>query len=255
MTTGLEQPAPDPTLALLQEACDRNLQIELHRRTAFGATPTARGRMLRLEDGKLYLDRPQTIGRPFMMSVGQACRAYFSLHETIYMFETRVAEADCRVRLNVEKSTIGMALEAPESIRPGQRREFFRTSLALQGEIAVQMHEAGVGDDPAECPVDARRLAGKMTDASGGGVGVVIEGRPAKLRAYDPWFVGFRLPGSDDQLVFLAELRQIRGIRDDQDTRLGLMFLIWPNQRVATRTMDLLLRYLSMVQRASRKAG
>ncbi len=260
MTTPPQQPQQPPQatandpLEPVREACARNVPLELHRRTNRGALPTARGRMIDLDADRIYMETPQVIGRPFRIAPGQEYEAFFQVHDTIFTFSTTVLETDCATRLNHHKFVVGLAISKPEALKIGQRREHFRTSLACEQEISCTLHEAGPGD-ANQVPIEAKRFTGRLVDASGGGVGVILDGTIARFTLYDHLFLEFFLPGERQPFCALVEVRQARPTLNDTAVRLGLMFVAWPDQPTFTRTLMPLHHYLNKVQRLLRRSA
>lgn len=238
----------------LREACARNAPLELHRSTAKGTEPVARGRLLAIKDDRLYIEKPQAIGKDLDLGMGQEFRAFFIIGDLLLFFETFIVDPICVLKLNKEKIIHGVALAAPSRLQQGQRREFFRTSLACQAPISVRLHETNPAH-PTHCPINARRFEGQIVDASGGGVGVVLEETPRRLRVNGHYFATFQLPDVDDELVFLVEARQLRPIRDETAVRIGFMFVPWPTPFDLTRKIEPLIRYLTVVQRNLKRSA
>lgn len=239
---------------LLKEACARNVPLELHLQTVRGIQPVARGRMLKVDEEYVVLETPQVIGRRVAVFPGQEYEAFFTINETLFTFRTKVVETGCSTKLNQLKYTDGLKLLRPQVVRTGQRREAFRTSLALLEDIPVWVHEASAAE-PGLVPVHARRFRGRLVDASAGGVGVLLENTVTRFNIYDPLFIGFTLPGAPKPIAMLVEIRQSRFVLNDTAVRLGLMFLPWPDQVALTRLAAQLTLFLTEVQRSMRKTG
>jgi len=241
---------------ILFDACSRNLPLELHRRRGVESQPVARGRLLSMDDEHLYLEKPQIIGRELALSVGEVLDAFLPISEEIYRFTTTVGQV-CRLRLNQEKIVEGRRLSMPSVISPGQRRNFYRVSLAVvTPKIPVTLVRADAQHDDA-CPLEPLRLEGSLVDASGGGFGVRLLDQPAamRLRIFDYLFVEFSIPDAEIRVHARCEVRQIREIQTGRYVKLGLQIDHWPDQRTATRTMQPLLRWLNGLQRRGTRAA
>lgn len=233
---------------ILAAGCERNARVEIHKHTGDATIPVARARMMCMDEERLYLDEPQTIGKQVEMGKGTAVDAFFSLGDGLFTFSTTVASMNCRVRLNGAKTLIGMALDIPRTIKQGQRRSRYRTSLAMQTPIKVSMHQAS--SDLGSSPIDADRVEGRLVDASEGGFGVMLDfDRPLKYKLYEKWVVQFHIPGEPDLTLLGCELRQIRTIREGESMKLGLLALPWPDQRAMRSQMLPLTKYLTSVER------
>lgn len=238
--------------ALLTSGCERNIPVEIHKHTGNAAVPVARARMMCLDDERIYLDEPQTIGQPVKMGKNTAVDAYFSINHTLFTFSTTVASMRCKVRLNESKVLIGMALNLPSDIHQGQRRSRYRTSLAMQSPIKVTMHAAS--SDLNSAPIDADRYEGRLVDGSEGGLGVLLDfDRPRKFKMYDKWIVRFHLPGESELTTLGCEVRQSRTIRDGETMKVGLMAKPWPTDRAMREQLLPLSRHLTAIERQLRQ--
>ncbi|MCB9847402.1 MAG: hypothetical protein H6814_03195 [Phycisphaeraceae bacterium] len=240
----------NPTDAdLLRWGCERNTPLEIHKHTGDVAIPVARARMMCTDGERLYLDEPQTIGQPVKMGKGTAVDCFFSIGHELFMFTATVASMHCKVRLNEQKTLVGMAINLPAEIRQGQRRSRYRTSLALQTPISVTMHEAS--KDLNSSPVGAARFEGRIVDASDTGLGVLLEfDRPSKFRIFGRWFLRFQIPGESEPTTLGCELRQCRTIREGESMKIGLLAMPWPTERALREQMLPMQRYLTSVERS-----
>jgi len=254
MATDKKAPIADPA-ALLEGACARNTPLELFRRVGDASLPVARARMLDIDGELIYLEEPQTIGMDVRINAGDPLTAFFSRSEALLCFHTTVKSRSCPVRLNARKVVQGMTIRRPANVKPGQRREYFRTSLATQDPIPVRMHEAS-SQEPATCPIGALRYEGRLVDGSGSGLGVRIDGENcSKFKRFRLFFVTFCVPGTEHRLDTLCEVRQARPILDGHAVRIGMFIHPWPTQRHLTRQIQPFLRYLVEVQRRVRRSA
>lgn len=245
--------APDPD-AVLQDACSRSVVIEFHRQGGRVSDPAARARMLAVTDDALYVDEPQIIGLASDHSWDKRFDAYFMDGDNIFTFEARVVASKCRLKLNSKKTVTGMKLARPRVLELGQRRQFYRTSLALEAPVPMSLHRTD-REHPLCTPITAPHYDGLLIDGSGGGLGVRIDNVvPGRFSIYDRYFVNFRVPGGD-RLTLLTELRQAREIRNGDSVKLGLQILDWPNARDVERLLQPFTQHLNAVQRSKLKAG
>jgi c-di-GMP-binding flagellar brake protein YcgR len=241
-------PEPDPLL----EAVARNAPLELHSLSLDRTIPAARARMLEIDDEAVYLEKPQIIGRNVRISVGQAFVGYFTFDDQIYTFPCTVMQSGRRVRLNSRKLVEGLVLSRPDKVDRGQRRQFYRTSLAaVQQPVRATFQEVRESlDEPA--PVEhAPWKEATIVDASAGGFGVrVNESNYSQFKIYHNYFVRLTLPETTTELTTMCELRQVRPILDGQATRLGFLLLPWPSQSRLNWQLRPLLAYLTDLQRS-----
>lgn len=237
---------------VLGQACARNVPVELHRRGPDGLQPVMRARLIALDEANLYLDSPQTIGLNARVESGEQLVAYFDLGEDMFTFDTTVVHAHCSIRLNSDMTVPGLSVTRPAKVLAGQRRSFYRRSVAGDGTISVCVHATDAAR-PDVCPLDAMRLEGKLVDASEGGFGVNIPDDPTRpVKLWDQLFVRFSLPGGQADTLLLCEVRQVRPLPRVGQVRLGLMALPWPDHRYLNLTTRPLTKYLMDVERRGR---
>ncbi len=247
-----------PTVAVLQEACDRNVPVELHYLNPAGSRQGlapdilhAQARLLAIDDEHVYLDSPQDIGKHVQIGRGRQVDAYFVFQGKIYKFRSTVTKVQCLVELNRKKRIVGMSLAAPRKVAEGQRREDHRVSLASQDPIKVSLHEAPQ-DDPDSCPITARRFKGLAVNLSRGGISVRVDGNDRHRFVVGRYFyVSFRLPEDAEEMIFLAEARHSVEILRGAAGRVGFQFLRWPNQIEMRQKTKRLGQYLNEVERSS----
>lgn len=252
MTVNTIQPDSPEFLSLLKSACERNMPVEIHKHTGDAATPVARARMMCMDNERLFLDEPQTIGKIVKMGKNTPVDVYFFVGDQLHMFSTTIASMQCRVRLNVSKILVGMALNLPSKVQQGQRRARFRTSLSTYTPIPITLIEAS--DDLNSSPIDAARFEGRLVDGSDGGLGILLDfDRPRKFRIYGRWFVHLHLPGASERTLLGCELRQVRTLRKNETMKIGLMTLPWPNTRAMRERMRPLALLMTSVEREFRQ--
>lgn len=240
---------------LLRLACARSCVVEFHRQIGPSALPAARARMIRIQDGSIFLDTPQVIGRELPLGLGQSVDIFFQLDDELYKFTTVLRRVNIPMKLNATKSIRGAQIDMPRVIVRGQRRQFFRTSLALIEPIPIAIHLTDSAN-PTATPITARPMSGIILDASPGGFGVRIDNVIySRFRIYDHYFLSFHVPGERAPAVLLAELRQSREIRDGESTKLGFLTTAWPDQRTVDRLIQPLQKHLIDLQRRNRRAS
>jgi len=244
----------ESTAELLEEACRRNLSIELHRPHGECQLPAARGRLVAVEDDCLKLEEPETLGREVQLASGLECMAYVKLQDEMYVFETSILETHCFVRLNESKRVPGISISRPTVIKRGQRRQYFRTTLVGSYSLPASLY-AATESEPVASLLDGPRYHNTLlADASEGGVSVVVPDVPSfRFDRFQRFFVRFPVPEPTVVVEFLGEVRSLRELHDGRDTRLGLMSLPWPSQAFLTRTLRPLSRFLTDVQRSQRR--
>lgn len=243
---------------ILQEACDRNIPLELHyvntNMSAQRYEPDvlyAQTRLLGVDEKKIYLDSPQSIGKIVNLRVGWKVHAFFSIQKTLYSFDSLVTDLRQMVVLNREKTVVGMCLATPTTIRSGQRREDHRLSLLGQQPIKIEIHETNK-DNPSACPIGAKRFHALGVNLSRGGIGTKMEGEERFLLRFGQWyFLSFLLPQDPEPFLFLVELRCIRDLEKTEARRFGFQFLRWPDPIRSRERQARLGRILAAMERTS----
>jgi len=244
------------SISLLQDACDRNVPLDLQYANPNRAqdqiesdTLYARARLLSINKDTIYLDSPQSIGKQTHLRPGCRVNAYFNLHGTIYSFRSTVTDSNCIVALNRKKTIVGMSMSAPNVVLEAQRREDHRVSLFALDQIEVNIHDAWK-DQPGSCQVTAKRFRGYVINLSRGGMAARIEGQDRHLIKVGAWYyMSFTLPGNGSTLVFLAEARHIHEVHQGQTRRIGFQFLSWPNHKQMREKLAHLGRFLVTAER------
>jgi c-di-GMP-binding flagellar brake protein YcgR len=242
------------------EAIDRNIPVELFRSEQLGRMPAARGRLISADATTVFIDEVQTIGRDVSLPAGQSLEAYFTIGEAIFHFSTAVIDPHCNVRLNQTKVVPGMSVKLPRRVDQGQRRNAFRVSLAMQTQaILTEIFPApdGTMGKPPEADATPERT-GTLVDGSEFGLGLTIPpGRGAGTKRFEHVWVRITLPGEDEPITVLCEVRQVREINSGSSLKVGVLILPWPSPRELQHAMRPLQSLMREAQRAelSRRAG
>ena len=256
--TPKSQPS-DAEQQTLVEACARNAPIELHHETLGGRATVVKGRLLELTDGGDLIvalpPRKKGETEPPTLTVGSEAAAYFLADDDILNFRAKVEEVGLRVTLNSERTIEAARISRGSAVRPGQRRDAFRTILATGDRVELVAH-AGHPDVVFAAPADARRFTGFLADASQGGLGVVLEGfRGGPPAIGSRLFIEFRLPTQIDGFHFLCEVRQGRLIQDGFAFRAGLRMLSdWPDRATHRLALKRLQEHTVELERERRRA-
>lgn len=247
-------------LEVLKAAAERNAAVEIHCSTRNGDRAVLRTRILELDGDTVVLDRPKSDEDVPMRSNGHM-EIYFVYREQLYAFDARIIDPVHRVRLAGQEIVRGVAISKPDAVRPGQRRDHFRVSLAMGEPIGVKIHRATEQDventaeaDGGSVPIDAPHFTGMLADLSSGGVSVRAKPELARSIKVDHHvFLSFTLPGTDEPFIVLAIVRQSREITAGADIRLGLEFLPWPSERALRVHQNRLQRFVRSIERLQLK--
>jgi len=257
MPAAMVEESVNTCVAKLQEACDRNVPLEIHyinpnmsRDRIDSDILIAQTRMLGVDEKRIYLDSPQCIGKQVRLCRGRKVDGYFTIQNTIYKFTTTVTDTNCMVILNREKTIVGMCLQTPTVISEGQRREDHRISVQSLEPIRVVLHE-GIKNQPGQAPIDAKKFEGTMVNISRGGMAIKFEKEDRFLLKFGYWYyLNFSLPGEEEPFLFLAELRHIDELFNGQARRIGFQFLNWPDPMKMRGKIGVLNRFLSKLERS-----
>jgi c-di-GMP-binding flagellar brake protein YcgR len=202
-----------------------------------------------VDDKKIYVDSPQSIGKIVHLRVGWKVHAFFTIQKNLYSFDSVVTDLRQMVVLNREKTVVGMCMATPATIRSGQRREDHRLSLLSKQPVKVEIHET-IKDTPNACPIGAKRFQAMGVNLSRGGIGTKMEGEERFLLRFGQWyFLSFSLPEEAEPFLFLAELRCIRDLEKSDARRFGFQFLRWPDSIRAREKQARLGRILAAMER------
>jgi c-di-GMP-binding flagellar brake protein YcgR len=239
---------------VLRQACARNASAKLHFEDPETGLITARVRLLDMDAERIYMDRPQSVGRRVDLKPKQAVAAYFLLNGTRYAFRSRIARPDCYVRLNQTQQVPGTAVTLPAQVGRQQRRAEFRISLVGYEDLEVAVH-GGSADNGGAAPVDSVRWAGRLLNVSAGGVGALFKTDPKpRWRPGQLFFLAFGLPGVETTFLTLAELGYLRRIDEGQPTIAGFRFRPWPMVPMESYRRQI-TRFIAVEQRRQLRRG
>jgi len=235
---------------VLQDAAARNLTLELH--TYHGANrklQVAKTRVLGLNDQHLIIAYPQSSGIGPTWDQDQPVEAFLQVNATFFTFKTQVRRVTCQVKLNEKKRIKGMLLARPTHWREGQRRETYRMSLASVEPIEVRLHNM-LTLEPATCSLNTHRIIGRLVNASANSLGILLEStRLSDFRIGRSFATSFVLPNTEHELLLMAELRNVRRVRNDEALILGFLLILWPNALDFHKNQQPLARFLNNLQR------
>jgi c-di-GMP-binding flagellar brake protein YcgR len=213
--------------SVLEEACARNVSVEVHFEDADGAVTSARARLLGMTDELLYMDRPESGGQKASIRDGEQIKVYFLMSGKRYAFRASVAQARCSASLNATQRVTGIALSRPQEVTEEQRRADFRMSLAAYPGLTAMLHR-GCAENGGSCKVDAQVFLVQLINISAGGLGTMVEAEVAgQWRSGETFFVVFELPETGQETVMLAELRHCRNVPGKRSVIAGFQFVHW----------------------------
>lgn len=245
MSQGVPPNLVELAQGVIEEACARNAQAELHRYTRAGRfIGAAKSRVLGADERCVYLEAPQSVGTKVDLQPGQEIDVYILLHRGMYRFRSRVEKVGCRIELNRQNSVLGVHVARPREIEEAQRRNDFRVTLAREPiEVALQRSADEAG---RATPLPGESWSGRLVNLSRGGCRIVIDSKhEPDWRVGQLFFVGFSLPDTPGELIFLAELRHTGKVAEGNRTRLGMRFLDWPDPLITKRSEQDLGRFIT----------
>lgn len=237
----------DDCAALLQSACARNLSVELQHAGPGGAYNRARSRLLGVDSLRVLLDRLHGAVDPAAFVAGKEVTVCFQSHDQWYQFESVIIDTRCRLQVNQHMNTLGVSILRPAHIRVQQRREAFRVSVTHLPLIAVDLHDAA--EEPSgACRTDCRRVRGVLHNVSVDGVAILFDARQCQLKPGERLFIRWRMPGDQAEMMYLAETRHSRTIRERDTHIAGMRFLRW-NEPDYVRQFARLSKFIVEAQR------
>lgn len=248
------QSAPVDVAALLREACDRNVPLELHHADFADPLPAARSRMLNLDPGHIYIEQPQIIGRSVLIRPGVRFGCYFELGEVLYRFQTEVSEVGRTMPLNASKTAVGVVLTRPKEIVPGTRRDADRVTLVNLRPIFVELTDAPT-EPGGVVSEDGRSLRARLVDLSPGGACLIGDGDAMRLKIGERLLISFPIPNENATFSGMIEVRHSRRIMQDTAVRMGTMFVPWPNPETLQLSLAPVRRFLDNLRRLTGKAA
>lgn len=246
----------DKCNAVLGEAVARGLPVELQLLDEQCELKVAKTRLIAMDGEVLYLDAPEADLERIHIRRGQVCDASFCIDDNRYVFETEVITGKTLIRLNEQKSVLGLILRRPMSILHGQRRNHFRVSLVNEEAVVVSLHAA---DEDAEtgavsCPIAGPRFHARLVNLSAGGVSLLARASDVgDVLVGGRLFLALKLPGDESVYEMYCDVRQRRAISDGAAVRLGLRFKAWPDLRTLSRQQEHLQRHITILQRQQLK--
>jgi c-di-GMP-binding flagellar brake protein YcgR len=234
--------------ALLREACERNVPLELHHTDFADPLPAARSRLLNIDPVRLYIEQPQVIGRSVLIRAGVRFACYFELSDVLYRFVTTVVEVGRTVPLNASKTALGVVLARPKEIEPGERRDAERVALTGLRPLFADLCDPPLqpGDPPH---TDGRAFQGRIVDLSPEGLCLIGAGEAMRLRIGERLWISFEVPGERTTFAGMVEVRHSRRIMQDTAVRIGLTFAPWPNPEELQLSLAPLRRFLDTLRR------
>jgi c-di-GMP-binding flagellar brake protein YcgR len=242
----------DSVAKLLEDACDRNLPVEIHHHTVNDELIVARSRILDLDEEFVFLDSMQSIGKRVSFRKDKLLTVYFFVNGVRHAFQTRVVQSEQIIELNERKRVLGVSVTRPSRIDERQRREDFRVSLACTGPVPIDFHEQP-SLESNQCPINAKRFKGVMVDVSRGGLAAIVDLSEHDLfKPGDLFFVTAILPYGIGETVLPVEVRQVRLVRDDSASRVGFRFPAW-EPRVTQPHRQRVAKFVVSLERLGRQ--
>lgn len=237
-----------PSIPALEEACARNVPLEVFRSAGPGAPPAARGRLLYLDEAKVYVERTRDQEGEVNLEARQDIDCFFSHRGDLYVFRTEVVDPKCSAPLNGQHRVPAIALGRPGKVEQGQRRSRYRVSFAsMFPPTKVRLGLIVDGIEPAH---DEDWWECELADASIYGLGLVIEGAsPRDFVVRTPATVRYYVPGEGSATILRAEIRRVQEISATGGVRLGLQFEPWPDHAEFDKRLEPFDEYLARFQR------
>ena len=239
-----------PTSDPIRLALNRNVPIELQFRAQDGELIVLKSRILGIDEtGRLELDMPQSIGHEIDFRFGLVFDGHFAIGEKRYTFRSRIRDLMHRIELNASKRLVGIVVDYPTDVIPGQRRNDHRVIID-QPPISARACPAINQDGIYVCPLDSRPMSLRVANLSTGGCAIIFDNEDGKrIRINDLFFMELFLPGEREQILCLLEVRQTKELPRGGGYRIGAKLKMWPDPTSIRRWQQTVQHYLTKVQR------
>ena len=201
------------------------------------------------EKGRLEFDMPQSIGHEIDFRFGLVFDGHFAIGDKRYTFRSRIRDLMHRIELNASKRLVGIVVDYPNGVTPGQRRNDHRVTVDQTG-VAARGYRAIAEASGVACPIDGAPVHVRLANLSTGGCAIVFaqdDGR--RVRINDLFFLELDLPGERHDLLCLLEVRQVKELPRGGGFRIGAKLKMWPDHGSARRWQQSVQRYLTLLQR------
>ncbi len=231
------------TLEAMQADNDPLHVMDIGDSVAEGAIPHYRSSVLAIEDEAIVIERTRQAILDHALKPGQTIECAAMDERSRWEFRTKVIEHttfDLNSRVQVPAVRIGM----PKLVRNGQRRDFFRVSVAGADLSPVVMQPV---EDDGETPC-GEPFETEMLNLGGGGLGVQMRGGQAvELVRNARYLCRFELPTHRSPIEVVAELVHLeRG--PTGKAYLGLRFE-FPSEPLREMVSDLICHFSAWHQR------
>lgn len=236
---------------VLTVSCDSNERILLMRHER-DQQMIYKSRFLALENdfSVIVIDSPSADSagaRP--LAKGDEFEVFFECKSIRYLFVSRVLEHST-FRLQ-NRNLYAMRIQAPTSLRDGERREYFRVEIPVGGAIKVKFHIYRGGKVPVmSALVDGRKeeFDGEMQDISGGGFALRTS-HNLEMEKGDWVETRFRLRSDAPPMTIWGEVRNKRRLPGSDSLIWGVFFLGDKLNPTLKQHRNLILRYVLERQR------
>lgn len=238
--------------SILSQACERNLPIEVMLPVEEQPVPL-RSRLLKAgaAGGELtVIEAPTRDGASVMLHPDEQLNVTMMFGGQRYGFRT-VVKTRGRMQLAASVEVPTLSVESPTKLYKLQRRRFFRVRIPGMQPLVVKciLRKDGGGKRDEFVRFDSSAI-----DISSGGMAIkvpaahlsaVVVGRKMALV--------FRLEGFARPLRLLAEVRNLRAIKETGDTIAGLQFVEWHRTLTGRKAINTITRFVVRRQRAELK--
>jgi c-di-GMP-binding flagellar brake protein YcgR len=239
---------------ILTEACAQNLPLDLRvldAKTSESYKSRFLGLALDARPPVLTVEAPTSKGGVVPVRAGNTVQINFSYEDGSRSFRTQVLGRG-RFELNPKVTVPSLELAPPQTLSPGEKRNFYRVILSdIPIELGVSVF--------AEKEGRARRIRARekaiLTDIGGGGLGFRIpEGKSLLLDPDKRLFLTFRLPREDEPLRLLGRICFSIRRRELREAFFGVQFTDVDSELEYKRDIDRILRFVAEIQRQALSA-
>jgi c-di-GMP-binding flagellar brake protein YcgR len=247
--------------AMLNQACGRNLPVEV---LVVGRTDPVPLRSRLLRNGSpssktpMIIESPTRNGAAVVVHPNEAVNVLMMFGGHRYGFRAAVVDRG-RMLLGGTIEVATLSIEYPQKVIKLQRRRFYRAKIPGLDPIVVRcvLKPPGDRDDPGK-EEGFVKFESTVTDISSGGMGIRVPAAFARhVRQGARMALLFQLDGFSKPVRLLAEVRNIRQIKDSRDYVAGLQYVEWHRTMAGRRSINWITRFVVKRQRAElrKKSG
>lgn len=236
---------------LLQQAIDRNSPVALVLPST-SMMKSYRSRLLAIGDAGIILESVpgEADAIDALIRSEQPVIVAFRADTQKVEFRARILKRERGYRLNADTELEVLHLPRPETVKAVQRRNDYRVTVPAESELSFGFFRVSEQDDFSAPPVATTSIVLDVRDFSAGGVGGIWKRRkddPPTLASAQRIRVEIASP--QGKATVDARVRFLDGLPDPSMQRIGLQFVLNPQNLQDRQKMTLLNKILGELQR------